>query len=325
MYSSRNTNNNDRNFELLCAEDRMAIDRYRSEIQNSGLKNTSQYLNVINTLVDYLVTQTDTSLNKWDKDAVELFLGYGEWSPAYIRVMKKVLSGVFEALGIQMDMSNVSPLKNGKLSESLTLNFSQLTDITKGLDESDGTIFEHPDCLNKNSSPIAAIYLSWIGLGASEIADLKKKDVNLTTGTVVTGDSVYPFGNYPEIVEYFYRYVNADKFALILSKKTGSYTMLRPHCESESFIKKIKSGTITGQSINGMVKNACGRTPGSFLLSGRLDRLYQYELNGGVISTDNSRNIAEIARIPFTKSNYAVIELLKKYDTYKEKRSKTFE
>lgn len=320
MYSSRNANNNNRNFDLLCTEDKAAIERYKVEIQNAGLKNLSHYLNIINTLTDYLVTQTDTPLCKWDKDAVELFLGYGDWSPSYIRLMKRVLSGIFDIAGIYINMTEVSPLKNDDLSKNLTLNFKQLEDIVKCLDESDGTTLEYPDCLNKNSSPIVAIYLSWLGLTASEIASLKKSDVNLSTGTVIYNGRTYSFGNYPGIVSYFRRYVNASKFALILSKKTGSYIMLRPHCESDSFIKKIKSGTITGQSINGMVKTACGRTPGSFLISGRLDRLYQYELNGGQISIDNCKNVAEIARIPLTKSSYSVIELLKKYADYKKMR-----
>lgn len=316
MRTSRSKSDNIKNFNSLCEKDKALIEEYKNSVAQDNCSWSDIRGSILNTLADYLVHETDIPLYKWDTDTCELFLKHYGWAQRYRSRARIVLHCIMSLAGADLDLSKINLNDNLIETTQFILSFSNLLQIINDANKKDFICREYPDIPNKNATTITAIYLAWIGVPASEVTRIKDCDINFVTKTVRAGEKYYSFANCKEIEKHFLQYISSDKYAYT----KNSCLCIRSYLKTDLFIKQTKPGTLYPETIAGKIKKFCGQTYEAFLISGRLDRLYHYEQNGGVISQDNYSLISEVIGLSSNYYDETIGNIIGKYQLYKEKR-----
>lgn len=317
MRTSRSKADNIKNFNSLCERDKELLSRYRDMIIENKYSRIETRNSVINTLVEYLACETEQSIYNWDANHCEEFLNSFGWSKDYQQLALKTLNEIFSFAKIELDLSEVILRKNSVDSTNYILTYKNLVQLISDREENYIIKQGSKVFFTKDVTTVTMIYLAWLGVPISEAIVLRKGDVNFATKTVRAGDKYYSFIGCSEIEKHFLQYISSDKYAYIKDSKFYE----RRYLDTDLFIKQTKPGTIYKETLAGKIKNFCGQTYEAFLISGRLNRLYNYEQSGGVISSDNYKTLSEITGISLNQRNTALENLLEKYQPYKEKRN----
>lgn len=317
MRTSRSKADNINNFNNLCEKDRELLSGYRDMIIRENYPRIATRKSVINTLAEFLTCVTDCSIYDLDASQCEAFLNGSGWSKDYQQLALKTLKEIFILANIKLDLSGID-LREGSIeSTDYILNYSHLIELVRESGKNyivkKGTQY----FFTKDATTVTTIFLAWLGIPISDAVKLKDSDINFATKTISAAGKCYSFLGCAEIEKHFLTYISTDMY--VFAK--GSETFQRRYLDTELFIKQTKPGLIYKETIAGKIKKFCGQTYESFLISGRLNRLYNYEQSGGIISSDNYKVISEITGIPINKRNTALENILDKYKTYKEKRN----
>lgn len=308
-------------YEALNPEDREALLSYKDKVERGELKQKAGRLVMVDNIARQLGNDTNIPLSKWDTDMALAFVRQPNWVASYRRLALSVLSDILECAGNPIDISKIKPEE--LISESnFILTYSHLLEIIKAGVASDEILREKPFELSTNSSAIAAIYLSWIGLTVNDIVTLPASSVHIRERAVCIESKVYSYHEFPEISEFMKNYSEAEYF--ISPTSTG----LRKHSfiESPYFIKQSRQGSVAKSKLIQKVKAFSGQSLGNIRRSGRLNKLYRHEQDGMKVEKINYEELAKLLDIDNPSGAYSSINLLlSDYAVYKKLRTKTLE
>ena len=308
-------------YETLNPADRTALLSYKDKIKKGELKQQTGRLVMVDNIARQLSSDTNIPLSEWDIDIALAFVKQPNWVASYRRLALSVLSDILKCAGNPIDITKIK--SEELISESnFILTYSHLLEIIKSGITSDEILREKPYELSANSSAIAAIYLSWIGLTVNDIVTLPASSVHIRERAVCIGSKVYSYHEFPEISEFMKAYSDAEYF--ISPTSTG----LRKHSfiESPYFIKQSRQGSVAKSKLIQKVKAFSGQSLGNIRRSGRLNKLYRYEQDGMRVELTNYEELAKLLDIDNPSGAYSSINLLlSDYAVYKKLRTKTLE
>lgn len=317
----KTTDNSENNYELLSQEDRAAILSYKERVEREGFTQKSGRLVMIDNIVRHLSKDTNIPLSKWDREMVVAFLRQPGWISSYRRLAASVLSDILKIAGNPVDIAKIKP--DELVSESnFILTYGHLLEIIKEGIASDEILQEKPHELSANSSAIAAIYLSWIGLTVNDIVTLPASSVHIREKAVCIGDKVYSYHEFPEISEFMKTYSDAEYFLSPASNGQKKYNFI----SSPYFIKQYKQGSVAKSKLIQKVRAFSDQSLGNVHRSGRLNKLFHYEQDGMKVERSNYEELARLLNIdnpPGAKSSINL--LLTDYDVYKKLRTNTLQ
>lgn len=321
MKTTRRKETTAKNYELLSPEDRKVILSYKEKVETGEYTEKLKRSTIADNIAGHLSKDTDIPLRKWDTDIAETFLRQPGWTPNYRKLALTVLSEILKEAGNPTDLSTINP-KELVLASSFILTYRHLDEIVREGISKDEILKEKPWETSANSSAIAAIYLSWIGLSVNDIVTLPSSSVHIRERAVCLGDKVYSYHEFPEISEFMKSYSEAEYFLTLSQNGEKKY----PFIDSPFFIKQFKQGGISKSRLIKKVKAFSDQTLGNIYHSGRLNKIFRYEQDGMKAERSNYKELAQLLNIDNPDGAYTSINLiLSDYAEYKKLRTKTLQ
>lgn len=291
-----------------------------------GLCTNSNKESCIITICDFLKNKADLPFNVWDEILVDSFFENRDWQIGYFDLIKNVLSDLLEISNCRITARNKSYFEELSKQDKYLYDFDMLQKHVQGtVGQLEFNITHGEKIVTSYSNVIVAIYLSWIGLRLEEIIDLCKNNVSLETRTIVYKNKVISFSNCKQLYNYLSYFIPATEQVIYRNNVIQTCRLI----ESDSLLKQGRAGAGVGRTtLSNKVTKLTGINLKSYYNYGLLNRLYLYEINGGIIDRKFASEIGEVLYISLSENIYGgkdrYYNLIREYSEYKKKRDKRF-
>ncbi len=287
-----------------------------------GFCTNSRKESCIVTICEFLIKKSDLPFNQWDNILVDAFFANRPWQAGYFDLMKNVLSKLLELSGCETNIKDRTYIEELTKQNNYIYDFTMLQKYLMGtLYTKEMEITKGEKLLTIYSNAIVAVYLSWIGFESAEIAGLCKNNVDLQTKTIRYSDKLISLNDCSPFYNYLKYFIPATTQVVLRNNTIQQWSLI----ESDSLLKQSKAGSKVGiENLSNKVKSVTGINLRKFHRDGVLNRLYLYEINGGIIDRKHAAAISEVLYISLSSGVHggkdSYFNLKQEYDIYKLKR-----
>lgn len=290
MSNNKKTKRNISDFNIDSHDKEVLVDFYNQLLLE---KKQESYLSIIRKLCLYLEKITPLPLSKWNLDMINSFLLWSDWELDTLYKAKSLLEKIFLRIDKSVDITDVITIAAANTLNTVFYSFKHFNDVfNNGVKKEFEDNFSR-DLLTKYSVTQALCYLLWLGISPIEISSLTIDDYDKDNSIIKSRGKIYSFSEYPDMISFFKQYIYADRFNILREGKLEAWS----YNETPYILKRTRASAPV--KISGEIQKVKVLTSASqkdILLSGAFDRLFHWEQNGGVISSNNLESISEEVR-----------------------------
>lgn len=316
-------------YPLINKNDAHFIQSYYDDVI-SKIESDGTYLNYLYALYDFcsVINQAGViPFSQWNYNIADVYISQIKCRYPRAVLIIKIAKNIVYAAGCRESLAGLKASNYGNKYSVPFYTFDEMhTMMLRAYDATHEKI--EWDVLNDWSTTIIICYLLWLGFSQKEISLLKKEDYNYKFNIIAfENDKITKrrIIDEPEITEYLQRYIGGYKYYLY-----NDYHGKRPYdyIYSDSLIKAVIKKSVAATDV---VDTCCkkfstyfGFTADDVLLSGRMNRLYYYDIvKHVVISNQNYEAVAEcldLVKPAKLTRNGELGNIISLYPSYKKQR-----